>query len=208
MASCVIACLSSAQGDLSIYDVEALKVVLEQLPEIGSTESMSLYEGHSAEAWAAYAKKKAAVASKVCKENGRLKQQFNSLSAESKHNLQFDSNDVLFHCDPWAGKTLALLSGPLDDISDCWSAWDPDLSRDCRRCAEEDPSLKFHLNGMNEQSDPGDAGESCEPSTADGCSPSAISNYAQAERDTNSAETEETREELLARFSPKDKAFA
>ena len=68
--------LDSACGSLYIYDVKALEVLVAKLPCIWASCSEPapiLLEGFSVESWAHSAKKKANIATSVCKVNGLLK---------------------------------------------------------------------------------------------------------------------------------------
>lgn len=124
----VLASLRFASGALlDFYDTLVLENViplllngakLDTAPPL-STEGVApeecLVDGFSAEQWASYAKRKASIASKVCRQNGWLKSQLNASGAFGLHGTGA--------FDPWAGKTLPQPAASLLDEHDVWADW-------------------------------------------------------------------------------------
>ena len=86
MTPSAIAVLSSASGDMQFFTIEAVKVWAEMeaslrpilpatpSPLLGPVGSDELtVEGHPIKHWVQHAKKKSAIASAICKQNGELK---------------------------------------------------------------------------------------------------------------------------------------
>ena len=86
-----------------------------------------LVDGFDVYEWAAYAKKKAQIASVICKERGRLKAILSA--SNSKMNVfATERNDVdeLFGKDPWAAACStppAFCASPISSAGDAWSSW-------------------------------------------------------------------------------------
>ena len=107
-----IARLDSACGSLYMYDITALEVLVSKLPQIEpalSTPEPVLFEGFSGESWAHYAKKKAKIATSVCKTNGLLRTQLVELkdklsqlgfSCSGEDGMECSDEDPLVTCDP------------------------------------------------------------------------------------------------------------
>ena len=159
------AMLSTKCGDLFVFDLEALAAVmatisvnqtfLPSLAQQGPSATCSppdqvpvgkdVVDGFTIQQWAEYAKLKARIASTMCKENGRLKQQ--SASVMNKGNIDVKplaavndkgtdniGNDSVYQSDPWRrsaskrGRVKRLTptgarkkSVPL--VSSDWSKW-------------------------------------------------------------------------------------
>lgn len=117
---------------LEVYTLDALNAVLGQLlvathvdlPSVPSEPA--LVDGFTAEQWAAYARKKSAIASKKCKENGFLKAQLVDASKASPA-LNDHVDRVHLH-DPWSGTKLTSVASSVGDRCsnhDAWSSWNP-----------------------------------------------------------------------------------
>jgi hypothetical protein len=138
-----IAVLDSAIGQLHIYDIKAFGSLVESLAKsptmlhVGHrAEQQILVDGFTIEQWAAYGRHKAAIASKVCKDNGRLKAMLDSMShrrgklvTNSADERACDDDDPLVSNDPWRGCSFppsASASEP--PCLSLWSSWNRSLN--------------------------------------------------------------------------------
>ena len=122
-----LAVLSLAWGQLHILTDSALQLVLQTEIAHNPTDSVDKptaigdrMDGHTAQEWAAYARKKSAIASSVCRLNGVLRRR---LAAELP-----DREDAMQAQDPWLNANF-VPTPPADDAGDQWSAWKPALPR-------------------------------------------------------------------------------
>ena len=97
------------------------------------------FEGYSIEQWAAYGKRKASIASSICKENGVLKHRIQTLlrtcredtdRSSCSHDGIRDAKQMShvqlrqLHTDPWAGKSLPQIPQSSELSSkELWSRW-------------------------------------------------------------------------------------
>ena len=125
LASCPIAILNTSCGPLHIFDASSLLEIVRALAgQLNAEKSLAtahvpghqqLLHGFNIHQWADYGHKKAMIASKVCRDNGRLK------AAESPRDK---SDDAVFVTDPWAGcASLKPLPEGLDSSANAWSKW-------------------------------------------------------------------------------------
>ena len=133
MVVSALACLATTRGDLRICDLAALRAVIELLPERASVYDSNEdgYEGFASEGaaagrldgfalaeWAAFARKKAAIASSVAKLNGERKKRIHKLAAVSRdHSVEMD---CVYAHDPWMGKQLG--SSSMTSVEDTSNA--------------------------------------------------------------------------------------
>ena len=132
----LVAILCTVHGPMHIFSQEALVGIVSVLPIMTNQENSSSQcildtpvDGFSVRQWVSYAKKKAAIASRVCRENGRLK------AAVS------DSEDELFAIDPWAASPAPIPNREANEEAaiDPWSGWgrkldDPSPSPLSQKC--------------------------------------------------------------------------
>jgi len=137
------ACFVSQCGQLYVYTLEALQVVLDKFSIpldssaigdkyteqngfrkliVGDNMPGSFYEGFTAQQWATYAKKKSSIASQVCRENGKLKASLNSTPPLKLSSVDRDMNDQVFDCDPWAS-AVPSPRGCASALDDLWLNW-------------------------------------------------------------------------------------
>ena len=79
----LVARFDTLHGPLQIYSQQALHAICSALPIVkhDDAQAQALLEGFSLEHWASYGRRKSRIASKVCKENGRLKAMLESTSS-------------------------------------------------------------------------------------------------------------------------------
>ena len=85
----------------------------------------ALVDGFDVHEWAAYAKKKAQIASVICKERGRLKAIL-SASNTNRNVFATERNDVDKVFDPWAAACSTpptFCASPISRAGDAWSSW-------------------------------------------------------------------------------------
>ena len=134
-----VAALDSPAGHLYFYDVAAIATVIKSLSSACSPASPALLEGFTMEQWAAFGRRKSAIASRVSKENGALKAKLLSAGrvtdeAEmTARRSRTDANnlspiDPLQVNDPWFGRSVPRdLRDTVNSACSCspWSAWSP-----------------------------------------------------------------------------------
>ena len=146
-------------GDLVVYDCEALSKVVAALPRRDHLRPASnlsapppapppleVIDGFTASQWASYAKLKASIASRMCRENGALKKQalfqtncstpvgFSMKTLQGQRdqkNNSEDRRDELFEHDPWHSEKEP--ANTMEDAetsansflpgADAWSTW-------------------------------------------------------------------------------------
>ena len=119
-----VAVLESPFGKLHIYDSSALSTIVSLLRVAAPAPEVE-FEGFSAKDWAQYAKRKAAIASKVCKQNGELKARLSAASEdEGEHHFitkKIDP-DLGSEADPWASQKLppSKYTRGASDQTDLW----------------------------------------------------------------------------------------
>ena len=121
------------QHILELDTIAAVAAVVSQLNVATSGDLNSapvedmLVDGFTAEQWAAYARKKSAIASRKCKENGLLKAQLACASCAGCSRRSFDCDrtqeDPLFARDTWFSTTLACAASIREGISSAADAW-------------------------------------------------------------------------------------
>ena len=82
-----VACFMTARGPLFLYSMEALSNVFASFPhavESNSAECNNKSDGFTVDEWAAYARKKSAIASSVAKLNGVLKTKLAALRSSGE----------------------------------------------------------------------------------------------------------------------------
>ena len=119
IGGCPIAILNTSCGPLHIFHTSALREVVCSLAPL-QVADVQVLDGFNIHQWAEYGRKKAMIASRICKENGRLK--LLGTGAPS-------AGDCVFVKDPWAGGAS---SKPLpigaDSSDNAWSKWQSRLS--------------------------------------------------------------------------------
>lgn len=129
-----VACLLSQKGPLQIYDTSAFLSVLQKLPDLtiggcNVADGAALpaeVDGYSPMAWCQYAKTKAKIASRICRENGALKARISVLEDDLAR-LRNHEADPLCGADPWVGKSIGSMavrsSTKCRLDADAWSQW-------------------------------------------------------------------------------------
>ena len=150
-----MAMLRSKCGDWTFYDHTALQIaalsfanlMVEAAPSQSlhadaapsSDQRSVLFDGFSIEQWASYAKRKAHIASAVCKENGSLKAKINAtpiIEGTGSHECSgvghktSTSFDSIFASDPWRSGSAGLAQEKGSVVSVCesnndeaWAKW-------------------------------------------------------------------------------------
>jgi len=117
-----MAVLDSVAGQLHIYDTKAFDSLIDSLfirPTSSHAKPRELFDSFTKEQWVAYGRNKASIASRVCKENGKLKAMLHKTVG----------TDPLVENDPWGGCTL-----PSNECADhslnhsLWSSWSLSLN--------------------------------------------------------------------------------
>ena len=138
-----LAVFSSPLGQLTIHDLNALQTMVNALMGAARQTHASahlevpglLLEGFSIEQWAVYGRRKAAIASQVCRENGKLKAALTASRCGIVDAGRQEATEDLLHLDPvmendpWAGCSLPAsqtgVTGGAPDCSSLWSNWAP-----------------------------------------------------------------------------------
>jgi NACalpha-BTF3-like transcription factor len=141
MLSHGLASLKTAYGEWHFHDVAALCTVMKFCGAgMGNTTEgdegdvqphdphPKLLDGYTIQAWAAYGRRKAKVATEVCKENGRLKSL--STGAYDVQSYRERGLDPLLQHDPWIGnrvvsqpqQRLTQAKGTLSSV-EAWARW-------------------------------------------------------------------------------------
>lgn len=155
----VIACFDTAHGPLSIYNHEALLAVCSALPVVKfmDDQPQTLLEGFTLERWAAYGRRKSSIASRICKENARLKAAIGhppdalSPTCDRVADKSPIVIDPLMMNDPWCGCSLAHeVSIDNPPCRSMWSSWNRSLNgseadavEDGRACASTNESTAY-----------------------------------------------------------------
>jgi hypothetical protein len=144
----IIASLITSCGPLQIFSLEALEVALSKISRIpthaGSLSDeapaplpppVELLDGFTINQWAAYAKLKSQVASRMCHENGLMKRKLVNLDncrSALPPAASAEKGDPLFAEDPWQAASSKLAaprncaaSTSVSSEAHLWTAWSP-----------------------------------------------------------------------------------
>jgi hypothetical protein len=171
-----VAVLVSPAGHLYFYEAAAITTVINSLSLTCSPAAPKLLDGFTLEQWAAFGKRKSAIASRVCKENGALKAKLASSGGDSDdgepsiRRLGTETSnmapvDPLQANDPWFGCSAPRVSCDVVNASSSgssWSAWCPTQRRlTSGSHAEWKEGLKANCAQDKKQSEEGGTGSDC-----------------------------------------------
>jgi hypothetical protein len=139
METPLVAVLLTEYGPLQLYSLQALQGTVAALPKnfkiasefspAAAPDNVDVKEGWGIEQWSYWGRKKSALASKICKENGALKARIADLEARisATPNSMNGGIDPLHQFDPWADSLCEQY--PREVVTaifeDAWAAWRP-----------------------------------------------------------------------------------
>ena len=222
MHTAPMAILHSECGALQIFDGDALAKLVMSLPRHsmdagdimrGPTPSVTpqiLHDGFTVEQWISYGRRKANIASAICKENGLLKKQL----AETLRVTV--AADLIFEIDPWQSASLTGTGDAATTIVSCehceedaWGNWKKS-SRPTSRLSVPDSADADEAEDVQEESNPATmrAAELNAKAECQAPVPTAHSSGEEHAQDSPVSIEDQKSEQLLATMSSTDQALA